>query len=131
MPSFTLIVPTYNAGSARWNEWFHAFQKQTNQPSQLIIIDSSSTDDTRNIASTYTNNIIVISPSEFNHGGTRNKALASAEESDFVVFLTQDAIFENKNALEEILSLFNDKNVAAVCGRQLPHHDANPLAIHA
>ncbi|EMY5221940.1 glycosyltransferase family 2 protein, partial [Salmonella enterica subsp. enterica serovar Give] len=53
MPSFTLIVPTYNAGSARWNEWFHAFQKQTNQPSQLIIIDSSSTDDTRNIASTY------------------------------------------------------------------------------
>lgn len=86
MPSFTLIVPTYNAGTARWNEWFHAFQKQTNQPLQLIIIDSSSTDDTRNIASTYTNNIIVISPSEFNHGGTRNKALASAEESDFVVF---------------------------------------------
>lgn len=130
MLALTLIVPTYNAGS-RWEEWFLALQKQTIKPSQLIVIDSSSSDDTREIATQYGCDLIVISSHEFNHGGTRNKAVSQAKPSDIIVFLTQDAIFDNENAISEIISVFNDVEIAAVCGRQLPHNDANPLAIHA
>lgn len=130
MYSFTLIVPTYNAGE-RWKEWFIALGKQTTQPSELIIIDSSSVDKTREIASDFGCKLITIPSHEFNHGGSRNKALSHANESDLVIFLTQDAILDNDDALAQMIAVFQDPEVTAVCGRQIPHYDANPLAIHA
>lgn len=130
MFSFTLIVPTFNAGD-RWEEWFLALQKQTIQPSELIIIDSSSTDNTREIASKFDCKIVIIPSSEFNHGGSRNRALSYASESELVIYLTQDAIFDNEDALAKMTDVFKDSSVSAACGRQMPHHDANPLAVHA
>ncbi|MDM2941662.1 glycosyltransferase family 2 protein [Citrobacter sp. Cm038] len=130
MFSFTLIVPTYNAGE-RWKEWFVALQKQTLQPSELIVIDSSSIDNTREIAFEFDCKLIKIPSSEFNHGGTRNRALSQASDSELIVFLTQDAIFDNEDALANMIEVFQDPDVAAVCGRQIPHLDANPLAVHA
>ncbi|EGT0626435.1 TPA: glycosyltransferase family 2 protein [Citrobacter freundii] len=130
MFSFTLIVPTYNAGE-RWKEWFVALGKQTIHPSELIIIDSSSVDQTREIASEFGCKIIKIPSSEFNHGGSRNRALSHANDTNLVVYLTQDAILDNDDALAQMIAMFHDPDVAAVCGRQIPHYDANPLAVHA
>ena len=47
------------------------------------------------------------------------------------VFLTQDAYLEDARAIEHLVTPFSDERVGAVCGRQLPHLDAEPLAIHA
>ncbi|WP_312687691.1 glycosyltransferase [Kosakonia sp.] len=130
MTTFTLIVPTYNAGK-KWQEWLEALKIQTLQPQQVIIIDSTSSDETIQLSRQYNIEPIVISPAEFNHGGTRNKAVLYSERSDFLVFLTQDAILNDEYSLQRIIECFDNKSMSAVCGRQLPHHDASPLAMHA
>ncbi|MFH7473864.1 rhamnosyltransferase, partial [Pseudomonas syringae pv. tagetis] len=45
--------------------------------------------------------------------------------------LTQYAYVEDINAIAKILQHFADPKVVAVCGRQLPHKDANLQAQHA
>ncbi|HAS0883833.1 glycosyltransferase family 2 protein [Enterobacter roggenkampii] len=130
MHSFALIIPTYNAG-AGWEEWFLALKKQTIQPSEVIVIDSASKDDTCEIARRYGSVIINITTEEFNHGGSRNKASLNVHDCEFIIFLTQDAILDNENSLAQMVNVFQNPDVAAVCGRQIPHYDANPLAVHA
>ena len=65
-----LIVPTLNAGSL-WNFWLKAFEQQTQKPDCLLVIDSSSSDDTVALARDHGFDVRVIPKSEFNHGGTR------------------------------------------------------------
>lgn len=127
----TLIVPTYNAGDL-WKKWIKAYQHLAYPANQVIVIDSDSTDQTAILAEQAGFFVHKIAKSTFNHGGTRNLAAKLADQrSDILVFMTQDALFATPNALERLLQPFSDPMVAAVCGRQLPHIDANPLAAHA
>ncbi len=128
--TITLIVPTYQAG-ALWPQWLAAIKTQMVQPIQVVMIDSSSRDHTVVLARNAGIEPVTILPSEFNHGGTRNFAVAHACTSDLLVFLTQDALLTSPQSLAAMIECFVDPAVAAVCGRQLPHHDANPLATHA
>jgi len=130
MHTFSLIVPTRNAGS-QWQIWLDALKFQSVTPSDIVMVDSSSEDNTVSDAKTAGINVHIIDKCKFNHGGTRNQAVSLACECDVLVFLTQDAIFNSPLGLYNLLSGFSDPDVAAVCGRQLPHHDANPLATHA
>ncbi len=126
-----LIVPTYCAGKL-WSEFWQALEHQTRYPDVIQIIDSGSTDNTVAIAQAHRHvSCTIIDKTDFNHGGTRNLAVSMVEDVDILIFLTQDAILNDATALENILEIFEDKDVAAVCGRQLPHHDANPIARHA
>lgn len=124
-----LIIPTFNGGEL-WLQVSESVIKQSITPI-ISIIDSSSTDLTVQYAVEKKINISTISSKDFNHGGTRNKAAREFSGCDVIVFLTQDAILETFNSLEKIIAPFSDPDVAAVCGRQLPHDNANPLAIHA
>lgn len=126
----TLIVPTYQAGSI-WIEWLSAIKMQIVKPSQIVMIDSSSQDQTVALSQDAGITPIIISSSDFNHGGTRNLAVEKALASDILIFLTQDAVLNGPQAVSEIIKVFDDPEISAVCGRQLPHYDANPLAIHA
>lgn len=130
MNKFSIIVPTYNAGSI-WGDWLKSFALQSEKSDVFLVIDSSSTDNTVDYAKDYGAQFSVISPKKFNHGGTRNLAVSLIEKTDIVVFLTQDAILAECDSLAKILAYFDDESIAAVCGRQLPHLDANPLAKHA
>jgi rhamnosyltransferase len=69
---------------------------------------------------------------QFNHGGTRQAGLEQyAQSADFAIFLTQDAILAHPEALAQLLAAFDDPQVAAAYGRQLPHANATPIAAHA
>lgn len=127
----TLIIPTYNAGSL-WPNVLNAIKQQTMYPDKVIVIDSGSKDGTVRLASDLDNiSVLHIHSKDFNHGGTRNLAVTKALGSDVIIFLTQDAILADTDALKNLVSYFSDPLIAAVCGRQLPHKDANPLAVHA
>lgn len=87
----TVIIPTYNAGSL-WQKWIEAYQNQSLKADQVIVIDSSSTDQTAVLAEQAGFFVKKIAKSEFNHGKTRNVAVALAPtDSEILVFLTQDA----------------------------------------
>lgn len=127
---FLLCIPTYNAGNL-WNKWIKAYESQSVTAEQVIVIDSSSSDDTVKLAKDAMFSVFSIPQSEFNHGRTRNQTVRFAENfADVLVFMTQDAILASPDSLEKLLVPFSDPEVAAVCGRQLPHHNATPLAAH-
>lgn len=128
---FALCVPTYNAGN-KWQDWIAAYQSQLLKADKVIVIDSSSSDNTEKLADESGFLVHSIPKSEFNHGGTRNQAVEFATSfADVVVFMTQDAILASPDSLANLLAPFVDPEVAAVCGRQLPHYNATPLAVHA
>ncbi|MBM0491901.1 glycosyltransferase [Aeromonas jandaei] len=130
MLSFSLIVPTRNAG-VLWHDWLAAIKNQSMNPDYIVMVDSSSEDETVKVAESFGISTYSIDKHEFNHGGTRNYAVSLSVKCDVIVFLTQDALLSAPSALSSLLSVFNDPSVAAVCGRQFPHIDANPLATHA
>ena len=124
-----LIVPTYNGGST-WALSAKSIYEQRDSFSHCLVIDSGSTDGTREIAAKYGFELISIDSKDFDHAGTRNIAAEYLCECDILVFMTQDAILCN-SAIEKIVQPFKNESVAAVCGRQIPHDNANMIAAHA
>ncbi|MEO0002380.1 MAG: hypothetical protein RLZZ22_72, partial [Pseudomonadota bacterium] len=96
-----------------------------------FIVDSSSKDGTLELARERVSNVTVIPSAEFNHGGTRQLMVDKNPGYDIYVYLTQDACLAEKTSIEQLVQPFSDPEVGAVCGRQLPHLDATPLAQHA
>ena len=121
--NYALIIPTLNAG-ADIGRLLSAVAEQTLPPSELLIVDSSSEDDTVAIASRVPGvRCITIPRAEFDHGGTRDMALRMTQ-AEAVVFMTQDALPVGRNALERLLAPLSDTHVAAVGGRQIGWPDA-------
>ena len=98
--------------------------------SEIVFVDSESTDKTADILADYPVTYISIKATEFNHGATRDAAIR-ATKSDIVVFLTQDALPASSNSLATLVNSFEDKSVGMAYGRQLPHADAKPFGVHA
>lgn len=127
---FSLVIPTYNAGNA-WSQCLESILLQSISPKQMIVIDSNSSDLTAQTAINFGFKVIKTDPATFNHGRVRNSALELLCGTEFIVFLTQDAILESKLSLQNLLSSFQDPSVGMSYGRQLPHSDSKPLGAHA
>lgn len=122
----SIIIPTFNAG-VQFEAILDSLNNQTIKPSLVIIVDSESSDQTRQIAESRNCRVITISRDRFDHGSTRNLAMAEVS-SEFVVFLTQDAIPADENMIAELIKPMQaDPNIAICYGRQLPRPDARPL----
>lgn len=126
-----VLVPTCNAG-ARWQPFLHALRAQQPAARESVVIDSESTDGTPEQAAAAGLRVQRIARRLFNHGATRQRAIEQfAADADFVVFLTQDAVPADPQALDQLLRAFDDPTVAAAYGRQWPHPQASPIAAHA
>jgi rhamnosyltransferase len=126
-----LLVPTRNPGS-QWAEFLQALDSQTIRPQRVIVLDSESTDGSAQATQTRGHTVHTVQRRQFNHGGTRQTGLDQyAQNACFAIFLTQDAILANPEALAQLLAAFDDPQVAAAYGRQLPHANAIPIAAHA
>jgi rhamnosyltransferase len=125
-----LCIPTYNADKYAV-DLFSAVKNQYVQPDRIVVIDSSSTDDTVKISESYGADVYNINKYEFNHGVTRQKAVEIASECDFIIFLTQDSIPAHKDTFHNLLKYFENDEVAAIYGRQLPANGASTIEQHA
>lgn len=130
MSKVGLIVPTLDAGML-WESWLKAFERQTRKPDCLLVIDSSSSDDTAALARAHGFDVKLIAKATFNHGGTRQAGVSLLPQTEIIVFLTQDALLASPDAIERLLEAFEDGQVGAAYGRQLPHRGAGPIAAHA
>ncbi len=74
--SVTVIIPTLNAGQGL-RRLLGAIAGQT-VAHELLVIDSSSSDDTVAIAKSFGAKTIVIRQEDFDHGGTRSLAVEHA-----------------------------------------------------
>ena len=114
----SIIIPTLNAHSYI-KKLLQVLLNQTRVPDEIIVIDSESVDETREICKEFTSvKLISIKQLDFDHGKTRDYAL-QASRGDYVLFLTQDALPADNLYVENILHPFEDKKVAMVTGRQI------------
>ncbi|MBF0464021.1 MAG: glycosyltransferase family 2 protein [Nitrospirae bacterium] len=126
----SVIIPTINAaGSIRkvaascFNQ---KYEDGTPISTEVIVIDSSSSDNTVEIARALGCKTIIIPVSEFNHGDTRNRA-ASIASGRVLMFMTQDALPVNDTLFAAILKPLTDPLTAAAFARQIPKKNANPV----
>jgi rhamnosyltransferase len=124
-----IIVPTLNA-ALDWPQFAPALLKAV-LPEQVLIVDSSSSDGTSELARTAGFRVQTIVREKFNHGGTRQSAVDSNPEADIVVLMTQDAVLVSPDAIQKLIETFADPKVAAAYGRQLPRREAGPIEAHA
>ena len=125
----SVIIPTLNAGSLL-KDLLSGLLVQDPAPSEIIIIDSSSEDNTRLIAEQYGTKVILLPGGTFDHGRTRNRAAAEAR-GDILVFMTQDALPADNHLLATLTVPFRKPSVAAAYGRHIPRPDASPLEVFA
>lgn len=122
----SVIIPTLNAGKEIEN-LLHALLKQTVKADEIIVVDSSSDDDTKKICNKYSEvQFQIIDRRKFDHGETRAIAF-SKSTSEFVLFFTQDAMPADERYIENLLKPFQDEKVAMVSGRQCAKNDANEI----
>lgn len=125
-----VIVLTRNAGSL-WPAWIEGIQSQGVKAGRYLVIDSSSTDQTVALALAAGLEVITIEPEQFNHGGTRQLAAQLCAQAKFLVYMTQDAILQQADALEQLLNCMQDETVGMAFGRHIPRADADALERHA
>ncbi|MBE8954868.1 MAG: glycosyltransferase [Quinella sp. 2Q5] len=128
--NFGLIIPTLNAG-----EQFRTLLVQLaaqSLPTSKLIVDSQSTDGTADLARSFGLDVLTIERKTFNHGATRQLALEtlmSRSPLDVAIFLTQDVLLHDDDALAMLVKIFaEDSTVGMSYGRQLPHADATEEA---
>lgn len=125
-PKVSVIIPTLNAG-AELEELLERLQRQTVSPHEIIIIDSMSNDGTPERAYKSGARVLTVERSEFDHGGTRNRAAANAK-GDILMFMTQDALPFDNLLIEQLTKpLLSHEKVVYAYARQRSRPEANVL----
>ncbi len=122
-PKISIIIPVKN-GEKTIQKCLNSIKSQTFfEQTEIIIIDSGSTDKTLEILKDFDFiNLYHIKPEEFSHGGTRNYGVSLAK-GEFVVMTVQDAWASSNTWLEIMYNHFKDEKVSAVVGQQVVPHD--------
>ncbi|WP_312283794.1 glycosyltransferase [Candidatus Igneacidithiobacillus taiwanensis] len=122
------IVPSYNGR----NDLERLLRSMAAQDIEhdVLVIDSSSSDGSAAMVNALFPEVRlqVIEKADFGHGKTREMAFRQNPGYTFYVYVTQDAYFSSANSLRNLLNAFEESRVGAVCGRQIPHLDANIFA---
>jgi len=126
MPGASIVLLTYN-GEQYLRQMLEMIRRQKLQPLEVLAFDSESDDSTENILQEFKIPIHNIRRSEFSHSRTRNLA-ASSCSSQYVIFLTQDAVPADSCWLENLLRPFEEfPHVAGAYSRQVPRPGASLL----
>ena len=125
-----LCIPTLNAGAYASTQTA-AIASQSLRPDAVLVIDSGSDDGTVETFREAGALIHSIKRQEFNHGGTRQLGVDMFPDADLIVFLTQDAILADPDALVRLSRCFDDPEVGVAFGRQLPRLGAGAIEAHA
>jgi glycosyltransferase involved in cell wall biosynthesis len=95
--SISVVIPAYNA-SAFLAETLRSVLAQTHPPSEVLVIDDGSTDDTAEIAESFGPSVRVFRRPNSRQGASRNFGVQQAT-SDWIAFLDADDLWE-PNKLE-------------------------------
>lgn len=120
----SIIIPTWNAGK-RFKELLEVLKLQSIS-CEIIVIDSSSSDDTAAVARAHGAKTFLIDRKDFDHGATRNLG-ARLSSGDPLVFMTQDVLPADDRVVENLLRPLDDPEVALSYGRHVAGEDARPL----
>jgi rhamnosyltransferase len=121
----SVIVPVRDGGEKLGRCLDAIARQRVPEPVEVVVVDSGSSDGSRERARSAGARVFTVAPDEFRHGATRNLAAESAR-GDLLVFTSQDALALSDDWLERLAtSLRADEGLAGTYGRQVPHRDAS------
>lgn len=117
-----VLIPTYRPDE-RTIQLVKRLLKQSYPVNKILIINTDTGTFPDELES-YSEKIDIthIQPEEFDHGGTRHMG-ASMSQAEILVCMTQDAMPVNEFLVENLVKAFQDEEVGAAYGRQLPASD--------
>ena len=120
-----VIIPVYNPDD-KFKRLLNMLQRQSLNNLSILLIDSGTQHEYKKYIKGELQFIIKeIASCDFNHGGTRQLGINMYPDKDIYLFLTQDAVLADENAVEHLMKCFEDKAVGCAFGRQLPYEDAS------
>jgi glycosyltransferase involved in cell wall biosynthesis len=127
-PVASIIVPTLNGGPLFRRVLERVLEQRTAWPFEVVVADSQSDDGTWELVRDHPQvRALSIPRTEFQHGGTRNRAAAEAR-SEHLVFITQDAEPADRLWLGDLVgALQRHPRAAGAFGRHLPRPEASPF----
>jgi len=93
---------------------------------EIVIVDSGSKDNTLEIAKAYKCKILTISPKNWSWGRALNEGIKNSS-GEIVAIISGHCFITKKDFLIKACVLLENKNVAAVYGRQLPVEHTDPF----
>lgn len=132
-PKIALFIPTYNAILSCGQQFVQLLTIiQHSCLNQVLIIDSSSLDNTTQVVSSFGFDLQIIKKESFDHSATRQKACEILRQNnDIIIAMTQDVLLNSSDAINNLIQpLLENDRIAAVYGRQLPHTNADLFAQH-
>lgn len=124
-----VYIPTYKPDN-RFVRAIEMLERQTVPVNEIHIINTeqkywTANSDVANLSNRYSNLFVEhISSDDFDHGGTRRKAVQKCD-TEFFLMMTQDALPADEKLVENLLKAFVlDEKIAVSYARQLPNTDA-------
>jgi rhamnosyltransferase len=128
-PLVSIIMRSFNEGWAL-RQTLPALLAQHYAPSELIVIDSGSTDGSvQLIEQAHPRHFIQIQSKEYNPSRVMNHGMRLAR-SDFSIFLNADATPRGPDWLGPLVQALQDPRTAAVYGRQIPRPECQAVFAH-
>lgn len=132
--SISVVIPVHNPDK-RLEVIIHRLLCQKLKPEKILLIHTLdfTCDDMimYNIGEKYKDSDVVeimeIAPMEFDHGGTRHMAMEKCT-TDYVLFMTQDAVPKNKRLISNLVSTMeNEDDIAVVYAKQEAYKYCNTI----
>jgi glycosyltransferase involved in cell wall biosynthesis len=121
-----VVIPTWNGG-ARFRLLLERLAAQDVPGGlQLVVVDSGSRDGSAAAAREAGALVLAIDQRDFNHGRTRNFAIAHTA-APRVLLLTQDAVPVDDAYVRTLSAVFDEPHVDAAYARQVPLPDCDPI----
>ena len=117
----TIAIPSFNGYEYIGDVLEAIFRQKTDYSFEVLVIDSGSDQRTLDIIKNFPKvHLHQIPNSEFGHGKTRNLA-AKMADSDFILYLSDDAVPAHEQWLNYMLEPFRiDEKISCVFGKQIP-----------
>ena len=126
MSRVSVVIPTLDAGPSFERTLAAVREQEGVGEVELLVVDSDSTDGTRERAERAGARVHRIRRAEFDHGLTRNLG-ASLTHGACVAFLTQDAEPADGQWLAALVEAVETEAAAGAYSRVLPRPDCSPL----
>lgn len=111
-PRLSVVIPTRN-GAATLADCLNALRTSSCSPSEIIVVDDGSIDDSAKIAERWGCRVIRL---EQNIGAARAKNRGAREASGDILFFTDDDVIVAPDALARLVENYADARVAGVVG---------------
>ncbi len=123
----SVVIPTRNGGPRLLQVFDALLRQKTGLRHDVIVIDSGSQDGSEQAARARGFRTLSIDPGDFNHGETRDRAIA-ASRAPAVALLVQDAVPADERWLDRLAApLLEDDEAAGSFSRQVPIPGGNPI----